>query len=93
LITPRNIFRHELIGLSVRIARSVNRDIQGISGRVVDETRNTLRIEMDDGREITVPKGIAVFHFRTPQGELVEIDGGALVARPEERIKKKFRKP
>jgi ribonuclease P protein subunit POP4 len=48
---------------------------------------------MDDGREITVPKGIAVFHFRTPQGELVEIDGRALVARPEERIKKKFRKP
>lgn len=77
----------------MRIARSVHRDIQGISGRVVDETRNTLKIELEDGREITVPKGIVVFHFRTPEGEVVEIDGGALVARPEERIKKKFRKP
>ncbi|MDI9618720.1 ribonuclease P protein component 1 [Methanothermobacter sp.] len=93
MITPHNIFRHELIGLSVRIARSVHRDIQGLAGRVVDETRNTLKIELEDGREVMIPKEIAVFHFRTPEGEVVEIDGGALIARPEERIKKKFRKP
>lgn len=43
-ITPGNLVYHTLIGLETVVAESTNPDIVGISGVVVDETRNTLLI-------------------------------------------------
>jgi len=43
-ITPGNLVYHTLIGLETVVAGSTNPDIVGISGVVVDETRNTLLI-------------------------------------------------
>ncbi|HSO25012.1 MAG TPA: ribonuclease P protein component 1 [Methanobacteriaceae archaeon] len=91
MITPQNLFQHELIGLNVEIIESPNNGLIGIKGKVVDETRNTIRVETDDGSESVIPKNVAIFHFQTPKGK-VEIDGKILVSRPEDRIKKKFRK-
>ncbi len=93
MITARNIFRHELIGLRVKVTESPHQGFEGFRGRVIDETKNTLRLELDDGREITIPKGAATFHFQLPNGQRVEVNGRILIGRPEERIKKKFRKP
>jgi ribonuclease P protein subunit POP4 len=92
MITPQNLFQHELIGLNVEIIESPNKGLIGIKGKVVDETRNTIRVEVDDGQESVIPKNVAIFHFQTPKGYIVEIDGQILVSRPEDRIKKKFRK-
>ena len=92
MITARNIFRHELIGLKVKVAESSHKDFKGLKGKVIDETKNTLKIELEDGKEIIVPKNVAIFHFRLPDGQIVEIDGRIIVGRPEERIKKKFKK-
>lgn len=65
---------------------------KGIKGKVVDETRNTIKIEDYEGNEKIVPKKEATFHFKLPDGSKVEIDGKILVARPEDRIKKRFKK-
>jgi ribonuclease P protein subunit POP4 len=92
MITPQNIFRHELIGLNVEIIESSNSELVGLNGKVVDETRNTIRVKLRGGRETLIAKNIAIFHFLTPDGKKVEIDGKILVSRPEDRIKKKFRK-
>ncbi|MDZ4171067.1 MAG: ribonuclease P protein component 1 [Methanobacteriaceae archaeon] len=92
MITPQNLFRHELIGLNVEIIESSHEGIIGIKGKVIDETRNTIRVEVNDGNESIIAKNVAIFHFQTPKGEIVEIDGKILVSRPEDRIKKKFRK-
>lgn len=92
MISPQNIFRHELIGLSVEITASSNPDLIGIKGKVVDETRNTLKIEKLNGDEVLIPKKVATFNFTLNSGDIVEIEGKILVARPEDRIKKKFRK-
>ncbi|HDN65543.1 MAG TPA: ribonuclease P protein component 1 [Methanosarcinales archaeon] len=43
-ITPGNLVYHTLIGLETVVSGSTNPDIVGISGVVVDETRNTLLI-------------------------------------------------
>jgi ribonuclease P protein subunit POP4 len=43
-ITPENLVYHTLIGLETVVSGSTNPDIVGISGVVVDETRNTLLI-------------------------------------------------
>jgi len=92
MITPRNIFRHELIGLKVKVAESSHKGFKGLKGKVIDETKNTLKIELEDGKEIIVPKNVTIFHFKLPDGQIVEIDGRIIVGRPEERIKKKFKK-
>ena len=89
-INPYNLIRHELIGLRVEIKESSDPTIVGLKGRVVDETYNTFKIECEDGKERTVIKKTCVFIFILPTGERVEVDGKLLVARPEDRIKKKF---
>lgn len=92
MITPQNIFRHELVGLGVEVVLSQHNELTGIKGQVIDETRNTIRVEVSDGSEKTIPKAVATFRFTLPDGGLVDLDGRIIVARPEDRIKKKFRK-
>ena len=90
-ITPRNILRHELIGLEVEVVDDSNPYNIGVSGRVVDETRNTLLI--DDGvEERRIAKEYATFRFRLPDGTLVEVEGAKLVGRPEDRVRRRLRR-
>ena len=90
MITPENLVRHELIGLACRIKDSTNKALMGLEGRVVDETRQTLTLEAG-GREKSIPKDQCSFSFRIPSGKWVRVDGRILVARPEDRIKKKLK--
>ena len=90
-IGPRNILRHELIGLEARVVESNNPGHIGIQGRVVDETRNTLTVSQG-GRDKVIAKGNTIFHFRLPDGAVVEVEGRYLVGRPEDRVKRRRRK-
>jgi ribonuclease P protein subunit POP4 len=72
----------ELIGLDVEIIKSVRKELIGLKGKIVDETLNTFVIETKKG-EKKVPKACCVFRF----GD-TDIDGGDLLFRPEDRIKK-----
>ncbi len=89
-VTP-NIVQHEFIGLDVTVAKSSNSHVVGISGRVVDETRNTFTILRNDTRKVVV-KDTAVFDFVIPDGTVVEIDGKVIMGRPEDRIKRRPRR-
>jgi ribonuclease P protein subunit POP4 len=91
MISPENLVRHELIGLSVKVTRSTNPSSIGIEGRVVDESRNTLTIETEKGKK-NIVKEQCTFSIELPSGERVVVDGRVLVARPEDRIKKKQKK-
>jgi ribonuclease P protein subunit POP4 len=91
MVTARDLILHELIGLEVRVVRSTNRQFQGLAGTVMNETRNMLTIETMKG-EKSLAKQDCVFSFRLPSGEWVRVDGSLLVARPEDRIKKRLRK-
>ena len=93
--TPETILAHELVGLRVRVVEARNEDLVGVTGRVVEETTNTLRIEGEDssegptdgGRIRTVPKAGATFEFELPAGEYVTVEGRRLVSRPARRTK------
>ena len=87
----RNLVRHELISLKVKIAKSTDPTLVRVSGRVVDETYNTLKVEVK-GKEKTIPKNGNVFIFTLPNGVKVQVEGSILVSRPEDRIKKKLQK-
>jgi ribonuclease P protein subunit POP4 len=90
-ITPQNLIRHELIGLSVKVTEATDPTMRGVHGSVVDETKNTLSILATTGT-ILVPKNIAIFRFKLPGGTLVDVDGNRLVARPENRLKTRVRR-
>ena len=91
MITPQNVFRHEFIGLSVEVTESTNEGLIGLHGIIIDETRNTIRIDTGKDEKI-IPKESVTLLFTLPEGEKVSIDGKVILARPEDRIKKKFRK-
>jgi ribonuclease P protein subunit POP4 len=80
----RNEFmRSEFIGLDVVV---LSAPFSGISGRVVDETKNTFTIE-SAGTERMVPKPGNEFRF-TYQDRQIDIRGIEIQHRPEDRIKK-----
>ncbi len=89
-VTP-DIIRSELIGTEVKVAKSRHPDYIGMSGKIIDETRNTLTILREGKRKIIV-KDSSVFHFRFSDGTIVEIDGKLLAGRPEDRLKKHIRR-
>ena len=89
-ISPRNILRHELIGLEAGVVRSRNPSHRAVEGFIVDESMKTLVIEQD-GESKRIPKRDATFIIKLPSG-LVEVEGAALYGRPEDRVKKKIKR-
>jgi ribonuclease P protein subunit POP4 len=85
MISSRNILRHELIGLDVLVSGAANPALRGLSGRIIDETRNMLVIETPGGIK-RIAKMHTMFRVSLPGRELVEIDGSVLVLAPEKRI-------
>jgi ribonuclease P protein subunit POP4 len=89
-ITP-DIIRYEFIGTDVKIAKSSNYSNIGITGKIVDETRNTFSI-IHEGKRKIIPKNSSVFSFDFSDGTIVEIEGRLLSGRPEDRLKKSIRR-
>jgi ribonuclease P protein subunit POP4 len=85
------IVQSELIGLKAKVVKSSNPSYVGISGVVVDETRNTLVIRQDN-RDRAVVKDQAVFQFTLSDGTVMEVEGGVILGRPEDRVKKQVRR-
>ncbi len=75
--------RTELIGLDVEV---LSAPYSEISGKVVDETKNTFTIE-SAGTERMVPKPGNEFRF-TYEGKEFVVKGKDIQHRPEDRIKK-----
>ncbi|ADC46711.1 ribonuclease P subunit P29 [Methanobrevibacter ruminantium M1] len=110
MISSNNIFYHELIGLELKVVDSSNPSLIGLCGTVIDETKKTLLIEVEEKvlsddlgsnqqnhfnliyKEKLIQKDVSVFQFKVPDGTIVEIDGKILLNRPEDRIKKRYKK-
>jgi ribonuclease P protein subunit POP4 len=88
-ITPQNIVRHELVGLTTHIVESTDPSHVCRKGVILDETREMFQISTKQGT-VTVPKGICVFDMTLPDSTVVRIDGGLLRGRPEDRMKKRL---
>jgi ribonuclease P protein subunit POP4 len=89
-VTPE-ITSHEFIGTEAKVAKSAHLGYEALTGRVVDETRNTFTL-LKEGKRKIVPKNSSIFHFKFHDGTVVEIDGKLLEGRPEDRLKKNVRR-
>jgi len=89
-VTP-SFVQGELIGLNAKVVKSKNPSCVGITGPVIDETRNTLVIRHEHKNKVVV-KHLSVFHFTTTDGTVVEVNGNIIIGRPEDRVKKRLRR-
>ncbi|WP_407375455.1 ribonuclease P protein component 1 [Methanobrevibacter sp.] len=91
MITSSNLVHHEFIGLKVHVTSNKNKSLN-LKGTIIDETKNTIKIQDENNCEKIIPKEGSMFIFEIPNGEKVEINGNILSIRPEDRIKKRFKK-
>ena len=87
MITAQNLKLHELIGLHAKVAESLSTPHKGLSGLVIDETKNTLVLRTGCVEKV-VPKKGRIFLFTLPSGEKARLAGDSIVFRPYDRPKK-----
>ena len=76
------ISEYDLIGQEITITQSKNKEIVGLKGKVIMETKNMITVNTDNGKK-NIPKDIC--QFSNSQG-LLEIDSTKLSKRPHERM-------
>jgi len=89
--TAVTFVQDEFIGLNAKVVKSSNPSYMGISGKVVDETRNTLVIRQRHEDKVIV-KEAAVFQFTLLDGTVIEVEGKIILGRPEDRMKKRLKR-
>ena len=85
----KDVVRHELIGIKAKIDDSTNKSQNGIAGRIVDETRHTIKIQARKGARKIWKKNVTL--EIEVEDKKIKIKGELLEGRPEERIKAKLR--
>lgn len=80
----------ELIGRKTKIIGNTDQSKEGLKGKIIDETLNTIKIETPNKKEKIIPKKTSKFKFNTDNQEIT-IQGKKIQYRPEDRIKKKWR--
>ena len=78
----KTISEYDLIGQEISISQSKNKEIIGLKGKVIMETKNMIILNTDNGRK-NIPKDIC--QFSNSQG-LLETDSTKLSKRPHERM-------
>ncbi|MDH7506819.1 MAG: ribonuclease P protein subunit [Candidatus Thermoplasmatota archaeon] len=85
-MNEKELARQELIGLKIKIKDCKDPHWIGKSGLIIDETKNTFLIKIDNQQK-TIAKNIAIFELDY-EGKKVILDGSKISYRPEDRIKK-----
>ena len=75
------ISEYDLIGQEITITQSKNKEITGIKGKVIMETKNMITLDTENGKK-SIPKDIC--QFSNNQGLMT--DSTKLSKRPHERM-------
>ena len=84
-MNPKEIERHELIGLVCEVIDAKNKNLIGLKGKVINETKSTIKVQQKEKSKIIL-KNQVTLEF-TINNKKIQIKGEKLVKRPEERIK------
>ena len=77
------VFPHELIGEEIIVVKTANPALFGITGKIVDETKATIRVLQEGKIKTALKRALVLQLIRT--GKI--IDGKTLLKRPEDRLK------
>ncbi|MEM4259681.1 MAG: ribonuclease P protein subunit [Candidatus Woesearchaeota archaeon] len=75
--------KEEFIGKKIEIINSKNKSMIGVSGTIIDETKNTFKIRKQGEKIITIMKKNNTFLI-----DKITIKGNNIIMRSEDRIKK-----
>lgn len=78
----KNFIKGELIGLKAKVIRCSDPTLVNRTGKIIDETKNTLLIKTRD-KEKKIAKDIAKFEING-----IPVEGKRIKCQPWERIKK-----
>lgn len=81
-----NFLWYEFIGMNAEVIEANESSYLNIKGKVVNETKNTLKI-LSNGNEKIIPKKAAKFRFEY-NNKTIDVKGSKIIFRPEDRIKK-----
>ena len=84
-MSKKKIFPDELVGEEIEVIKATNSSNLGMKGKVVDESKATLKIVSGKNEKILLKKTIMFKLKKTGQ----VIDGSLITKTPEERIKEK----
>jgi len=85
-VTPKNILYHNLVGLRIKVTSHPDEGLEGLSGKVVDETKSFIIV--DTGKKLVSVQKLGYLEFTLPDGKRVLVSGEALKGRPEDRLKR-----
>jgi ribonuclease P protein subunit POP4 len=82
------VYTKRLIGKEITIAESLDETLKGMTGAIVDETKNTMLLDKA-GRIIRVPKQVVTIKLKRPNSNEYEtVSGQDIIGTPQERIYK-----
>jgi ribonuclease P protein subunit POP4 len=76
-----------IMGMTIKVISSSNKSLDGLTGRVVDETKNMLMIETDNKIRKVLKKEVKL-QINTQEG-VKTLQGSDLIGCVSERLKKK----
>ena len=85
-LSRQNLLQHELIGLPVKVVRSLNNMQLGAQGRIIDETMKMLILGRDSSTRM-IPKAGTTFQFTLTDDTTADVKGESILRRPEDRVK------
>ena len=88
MITQNNILVHEMIGLHTKVLKSTNSQINGISGKIIDETKNMFILKTENGLR-NIPKNHNKWFFSINEQKII-LDGKLLAKRSQDRLVRKI---
>jgi ribonuclease P protein subunit POP4 len=87
MTSPENVLVHEIIGLGAKIVESTDPTLQGISGTIVLETKNTISVRVDSSVKQIAKKAAKKIEVNTDSG-VCFISGSSMIGRPEDRTRR-----
>ncbi len=84
-MAQKKVYPDELVGEMIEIVNSTNPSNLGVKGKIIDETKETIKVENEDGKEVVLLKNSITFKL-SRTGEV--ISGKEIIKRPEDRLKR-----
>ena len=82
----KDFLRHELIGLKMEVIEAKNKNLVGIKGTIIDETKYTLVVKSEDSVKMLMKDQVTLKIYSNDNE--IKVNGELLVGRPEDRLKK-----
>ncbi len=78
--------KEELIGNQIEVIKSKNKSLEGIKGKIIDETKNTLTIKTNSKIKKII-KNQTIMKIKI-KNKILQVNGKEIQQRPEDRLKK-----